>query len=59
MLPGLQGKWKGDKYHFTQAGIEVFAPSLINEIRAQSSGAPTLLITDSSFTAHDYVFTPW
>ena len=54
---GLQGRWRGDSYHFTKAGIESFAPSLINRLGALSSGAPILLVTDSSLTAHDYLFT--
>ena len=47
-----------DKYHLTLAGLQAFAPSVISKFAAWSRGGPTLLITDSSFTAHDYLFSP-
>ena len=45
-----------DEYHLTLEGLQAFAPSVISKFVAWSRGGPTLLITDSSFTAHDYLF---
>ena len=47
---------KADKYHLTAGGLEAFAPAAISKFAEWSGGRPTLLITDSSFTAHDYLY---
>ena len=54
-----QEAWYPDESHMSRAGLEAFAPSVVERLGEWAApGSPVLFVTDSSFTAHDYWLQP-